>query len=609
MKSMHKKWAGLAALIGLMTAANLSHAQQPAHRIHVDCSRSVGGDGSLQAPLNTLAALNALSLAPGDTVLLRRGSSCPGTLMPQGSGTEAQPIRLSAYGEGARPRIVADQQAEEALKLFNQQYWDIDSLDIAGGTVYGVFISGDKGVLHHIHLANLAVHDVMGAPLKHKESGLISISPSHVDSHFDDVLVEGVEAWHTNQWVGIMVGGGNIGFAPESVWNTHVVVRNSAIHDVQGDGIVLFRVRDGLIDSSVAWSIGMQQTQTTGTPNAIWTWMCNDCTVRRSEGFLTDSPGVDGGAFDVDYGNTKNVVEDSYGHDTQGYCVSVFGAGGVTHDSVVRGNLCINNARSPRMADFQGAIFVWTWDGGSIDGVRIEKNTVYWNPYENRPAMLNRGAISAGPAVFSDNLIYATAPALVESNAQMALAGNTYHFFGAGPVEWTYAGKRFDALAKLQGEAGQETGAHFERHPLKAWAELFPSFVADQRWTLDVELPLQIKPDGLLDSATQQPLVLLESALRQYAAQGLRMQLTLTAADPQLFKTEAFRNLLKDLDLPATTIRTGRSAASAARIVLRRPNGQVAERWAAPLGPAPLGLALRKAYGEPVYAQMPEARP
>ena len=63
-----------------------------------------------------------------------------------------------------------------------------------------------------------------------------------------------------------------------------------------------------------------------------------DLDVRRlhcqgNEAFLTDSPGVDGGAYDIDYGNTKNSVIDNYGHDTQGYCVAVFGAGFVTKES------------------------------------------------------------------------------------------------------------------------------------------------------------------------------------------------------------------------------------------------------------------------------------
>jgi len=120
-----------------------------------------------------------------------------------------------------------------------------------------------------------------------------------------------VTAYGTEQWAGILVGGGNFGEVAEENWNTHVLVRNSVVHDVYGDGIILFRVKDGVIDTSAAWNIGMQPTQSIGTPNAIWTWMCKDCVVKRCEAFLTDSPGVDGGAFDIDYGNTRNSVVES----------------------------------------------------------------------------------------------------------------------------------------------------------------------------------------------------------------------------------------------------------------------------------------------------------
>ena len=206
----------------------------------------------------------------------------------------------------------------------------------------------------------------------------MAITPGTTEQHFDDVLIDGITACNTDQWSGIVVGGDNFGFPQPETWSTHAVIRNSIVHDVQGDGIVLFRVRYSSIESNVAWNTGMQVTQTIGTPNAIWTRMCDQCAVRQNEAFLTDSPGVDGGAFDIDYGNTNNSVIDNYGHDTQGYCVAVFGAGFVTRASTVRGNLCINNGRSPRMADFQGAIFLHPWNGGSIDGLTVEKNTVDW---------------------------------------------------------------------------------------------------------------------------------------------------------------------------------------------------------------------------------------
>lgn len=582
-----------------------ARAEDAGRMLYVDCSRSSSGNGSLQAPWNTLEGLNALTLQPGDTVHLRRGTVCHGMLAAQGSGVEGKPIRLTAYGEGPRPQVVAGGKTEEALRLFNQQYWDIDSLDIAGGSTYGIFISGDNGILHHIHLSNLAVHDVLGGTMKHKESGLVAISPSSAKSHFDDVVVDGVNAWHTNQWVGILIGGGNLGFPPESDWNTNAVIRNSTVHDVQGDGIVLFRVRKGLIDSSAAWSIGMQDTQTIGTPNAIWTWMCDNCTVQRSEAYLTDSPGVDGGAFDIDYGNTKNSVLDSYGHDTQGYCVAVFGAGFVTRDSVVRGNLCINNGRSPRMAEYQGAIFLWTWNGGSIDGLTVEKNAIYWSPFENAPALLNKGNIKPGTATFGNNSIVSTAPFMLESNTALLLSGNSYQYYGTGAPEWQYGGKTFSSLNSLQEAEKQEEGGRFQQAPLRGWPELFVQRDGvEPAWMLDCTLPVILTTDGLIDDTALRQIVVLKSFAQQYAAQGLRVSIEVTSADPKLFSRAAFHNVMTDLDLRGINVTHQTSKDPATRIALRGPNGFLAAKWSEEVGPVALGLALRKALGEPIYAQM-----
>jgi hypothetical protein len=605
MSSIGLRIAKIAAALAFAITALGCVAQGTGRMLYVDCGRAQTGDGSLQTPWNSLGSVNALTLGPGDAVHLRRGSVCHGVLSPKGSGAEGKPIRLTAYGEGTRPQIVADAKAEETLRLFNQQYWEIDSLDIAGGTTYGIFISGDNGILHNIHLSNLAVHDVLGAAMKHKESGLVAISPSSAKSHFEDVVVDGVNAWHTNQWVGILVGGGNLGFPPKSEWNSNAVIRNSTVHDVQGDGIVLFRVRNGLIDSSVAWSVGMQDTQTIGTPNAIWTWMCDDCTVQRSEAYLTDSPGVDGGAFDIDYGNTKNSVLDSYGHDTQGYCVAVFGAGFVTHESLVRGNLCINNGRSPRMAKYQGAIFLWTWNGGSINGLTVENNSIYWSPFENAPAVLNKADIKAGTATFRNNTIVSTAPWMTESNTAMSMAGNSYRYFGSGAPEWKYGERSFASLHDLQESSKQEGSAHFEQMPLRDWPQVFVQRdAAEPAWTLDCVLPVALDASQLFDDSTLQEIVVLKSFSQQYAAQGLKVNIEMTSGDPKLFESEAFRNALADLDLHGIKLTHRAAGADAIRITLHRPNGEVANEWKQATGPVPLGLALRKVLGEPIFAQM-----
>jgi hypothetical protein len=603
MKSICACVVKVAAGLTFVTGTLGLMGQGTGRMLYVDCSLAQNGEGSSAAPWNSLTSLNTNDLHPGDIVHLRRGTVCHGTLSPRGSGTEGEAIRITAYGEGVRPRLIADAKAEEALRLFNQRYWDIDSLDIAGGTTYGIFISGDNGVLHHIHLSDLAVHDVLGETVKHKESGLVAISPSSANAHFDDVLVDGVEAWHTNQWVGILIGGGNLGFPPESDWNTNAVIRNSTVHDVQGDGIVLFRVRKGLIDSSVAWSIGMQDTQTIGTPNAIWTWMCDDCTVQRSEAYLTDSPGVDGGAFDIDYGNTKNSVLDSYGHDTQGYCVAVFGAGFITRESVVRGNLCINNGRSPRMAKFQGAIFLWTWNDGSIDGLKIEKNAIYWSPFENAPALVSRGDIKSDTATFQNNSIFSTAPSLVESNTNLDLRGNSYEYLGGGLPQWNYGGKSFSTLKGLQNGAKQEIGTSFTQLPLERWSQIFPQR-DNATWTLDCVLPVTLDANGLMSDGPLEQLVVLKSLGQQYAAQGLKVKLKIVSPDGKLFKTEAFRNALTDLNVRGIEVTQQVDELAATRITLRGPNGAMAAEWSGQAGPVSLGLAVRKVFGEPAYAQM-----
>lgn len=597
----------LLPLLALLVVLPTGRAQAPTpsasgRHFYLDCSAAQNGDGqSPRFAWNSVAALNTASFGPGDIIAVRRGTICHGSLAPSGSGTNGSPIRLTAYGEGPRPRIVADPNAAQALRLFNQQQWDIDSLDLAGGRTNGIFISGDNGVLNHIHLANLAVHGVMGGAMKHKETGLVSVSPMNAQCHFDDVLIDNIVAWNTNQWVGIMVGGGDLGFPPESDWSSNVTIRNSVIHDVQGDGIVLFRVRHGLIDSSVAWNTGMQITESMGTPNAIWTWMCDDCTVEGNEAFLTDSPGVDGGAYDIDYGNTKNSVLDNYGHDTQGYCVAVFGAGFVTKQSLVRGNLCVNNGRSPRMANYQGAIFVYTWNGGSIDGLTIEHNDVWWNPFNNAPAILNNAAIAPGTAVFRQNNVWSTAPWMVDSNTSLSLSQNRYHYYGVGGPQFRYGGQRYDNLHDLQVATHQEAGSTEMPLALRLWPPALPK--TSGIWKLHCALPVVLDAYGLLTGDTLRQIATLRSQARQYFASRLEVSLNLTSPDEQLLDSAPFRNAVADLDLDGLTV-THSVAVAAQQITLLSPNGAVAAKWSAPVGAVTLGRVLRDALGEPYYSQM-----
>ena len=414
---------------------------------------------SEEVPWKTLSRVNREVFRAGDEILLKRGATWTGTLSPKGSGQTERPIRIAAYGTGPLP-VIDGGEGEAAIRLFNQEHWEIRDVETIGGNPYGIFISGDEGTLHHLHIRNVVVHDV-GGTVKSKNSGLIVVVSGGPKQTFEDVLIDGATAYRTTQWAGIIVNGASAG--GESMRASNVVVRNCLVHDVFGDGIVLFQVRDGVIEKSVAWNTGMQPTESIGTPNAIWTWSCDHCVVQLNEGYFSDSPGVDGGVFDIDWGNNNNIVQYNYGHDAQGYCVSVFGAGQlVTTNSVVRYNVCVNNGRSPRLAERQGDIFVSTWDGGSLDGLQIYNNTVYWNPPTDAPIVrLDASFTGDGPNLIANNVMYSTVPTLISARQPIPMENNLYWYSGVGDPVWEYDGQVFRSIDAFRSSTGREKSGMF----------------------------------------------------------------------------------------------------------------------------------------------------
>lgn len=377
MPSLRPCWVPVLAILLAAAAAGAD--------FHLDCgggSDTASGRTPAEA-WNSLKRANDEPLQPGDRLLLRRGSRCGGFLAPQGSGHPGRPITAGAYGEGPLPAIEAAGH-DTAVLLWNQSHWRIRDLEVSGSSVHGIFVGGKSGAIRDIEIRDVFVHGVHGA-LKTKNSGLIVVHATG-DAALEDIVIDGALAEKTTQWAGILVNGS--GASDQPLRSRNVAVRNSIARDVWGDGIILFQVKDGVIERSAAWKTGMQPRQSIGTPNGIWTWRCENCVVRECESYWSDSPGVDGGAFDIDWGNVNNTVERSYGHDTLSYCIAVFGAANLTTaNSLIRGNVCAGLGRSPRLARNHGAIHLYTWNGGLLDGVRIEDNVIEWDAAIRTPAI------------------------------------------------------------------------------------------------------------------------------------------------------------------------------------------------------------------------------
>lgn len=595
--SAARRVALAAAAVLALSGAALHGQTQPAsggHSYFIDCSAAAAGDGSHEHPWNLLGAAQAHVFAAGDRVELARGTECRGAFAPQGSGLEGNPIRLTAYGKGPRPRIVASAEDRQVLLLFNQEYWQIDSLDLSGANKYGVFVSGDAKAMHHLYLKNLYVHDVYGGALKNKDNGLVLIGRSSETAYVDDVLVDGVDAAHTNQWSGIMVGGGNYANGPNPILNRHVTVRNSTAHDVYGDGIIVFRSQDGAIRASAAWETGMQQTESTGTPNAIWTWTCTDCTVEDNEAYVTDSPGVDGGAYDIDWNNTRNTVQRNYGHDTQGYCVAVFAAGFTTSESVVRDNVCVNNGMSPRLAALQGALYLHTWNDGPIKGLSISGNTIHWNPpVADASAIVSDALVKGSPITFVNNRIVSSASRIYRSNADFAPSQNTYTVQGE-PL-FTLGGRKDATLAELQ-KAGKEEGS--------AIAQPSPEPPAARPLQIEAYLDLKLDEDGLLSPEVRGQLVVLRDLAGEYGPEKLPVLVHLRRHGDADAEANALQDL-EDVYPGALHFDSDNSSAGAATLVrIENANGSPVKSWQGSQNAATLGGAVRELLGAPQYSHM-----
>ena len=573
------------SLLAFFTMTAAAHATT----YYVDCAAGHDAHDGLSpaTAFGTLAAISSRTFVPGDKILLNRGTTCKGIFSAGGSGTPEAPIVLGAYGNGSAP-VIDGGTYISAVWLYNQQGWHIENIETRGGTLYGIHIGGDSISLTHFRITNVAVHDVNGV-LTSKDSGLIVISPSAHITAFNDVIIDGATAWNTNQWAGIEVVGASYSSNMDGLHGKSITVRNSVVHDVYGDGITLYVVQDGLIEKCAAWRTGQQPTETVGTPDGIWTWMCNNCTSQFNESWLSNSPTLDGGAFDIDWGTRNNVVQYNYGHDAKGYCASIFGAENLTTaNATIQYNVCVNNARDSAMALRQGDIFLSTWDNGFINGASIHDNAIYWSPAADAPVLNNTAAFTGStPNIFKHNTIISAVPSLILSNSSLWLDQNQYWVLNGATPKFQYGGSQPVDFTAYQAASGQDRHGRFA--PLPAAPATPPLGSMDSSVLGDAQgSPALI---SLLDAsdASHSQLVFLRSMQEQYWAKGLKIRI-LGSPDPDW--------RLDGIPVSSDQTPTAQALGFARPLTfLVSADGQIVQRWSGFAPAQNLGLATQKLLG------------
>ncbi len=287
---------------------------------------------SAAAAWKSLAKVNAATFQPGDTVYLKAGSVWSGQLLPHGSGIKELPIVVTKYGGSQKPRIDGNGIVGSAtLHLNNGKFWEISDLEITNsadvaGDRRGVLISAsDFGLVEHIILRNLDIHDVKGtvgnddASKRTAGIGIETTTDRGAATRFDDIVIENCSIYNIDN-TGIYTDNLIFRNTPGGAdWIkrrfTNVVIRNNTIHHIAKNAMIIRLFDGGLIEKNVCYETALK---TTG--NTMFTSSCSGTVFQYNEGYfnrasLQGGDFGDGSMYDADLKSSNIIFQYSYSHD------------------------------------------------------------------------------------------------------------------------------------------------------------------------------------------------------------------------------------------------------------------------------------------------------
>ncbi|MEO7588532.1 MAG: right-handed parallel beta-helix repeat-containing protein, partial [Arachnia sp.] len=396
-------------------------------RYFVDCQAAGGGTGILEtSPLNTLVAASALTLAAGDEVLLKRGTTCVGALTYTGfSGEAGKRIVINAYGDvAANAPVINGAGVPETVRIDNGEHWEIRNLEITNKTDSasdyttrrrGIVVAlTDFGRGTDYVVTDNYVHHVWGQNKKDLGgSGGIQFEAyagtATIPTAFDGVEIAYNDVRNVNR-SGINVGsdfrkrnsvGGSIGGNDFYPWGP-LHIHDNLVSNVGGDAIVNQFAQGSVIENNTVWNSANMHggKSNNGNNAAVWSWDSDYVTFRANHIFDTRMVAGtwDGTAFDADYGTAGNLFEYNVTHDNQGGFMLFCGCGGLSTDTVMRYNVSLNDGGGADSHTEGPRVF---FNAGQSDG-EVYNNTFLLYPN----VQLSKGGANGSTAVLFANNVF-----------------------------------------------------------------------------------------------------------------------------------------------------------------------------------------------------------
>ncbi|MFC5723783.1 right-handed parallel beta-helix repeat-containing protein [Streptomyces gamaensis] len=393
---------GSTATAATARADDARRAEQTTYYLDCVAGNDSAAGTSPATAWRSLGKVNSLAFRPGDTLLLRKGTTCAGQFVPQGSGTAARPVSVGAYGTGDRPRIMAS-DARAAVYLHNTQGWEIRGLDISdpGQNVTdpraGIYVElTDFGTGSHYVFTDNYVHDVAGCDCTNPGQpggGIVfNATGSQMLTAFSGITVK-------DNTVRSVSG---IGIGTSSLWArrpeyrsgpgtaygpyTDLLIEDNRLTELGGDGINITNGQHAMVQNNTVEGYGLKAT----TDHAgVWAWNSDYTTMQYNTIGGGDAGKFGAFAFDVDGADTGDLYQYNFTHDNGGLMLVCSVEGLPSDRPTIRYNISQNDR------DSSGGVIILACTKQTNIG--IYGNTVYaptagtlwWNDSPDTPLVAN----------------------------------------------------------------------------------------------------------------------------------------------------------------------------------------------------------------------------
>ncbi|MFC1764312.1 hypothetical protein ACFL6U_19840 [Planctomycetota bacterium] len=345
-------------------------------------------------------------LQPGDAILLERGGQFFGMLAPRGTGTEAKPIRIDAYGEGPRPQIHAMGLHQAGLRLTNPSYWEVQGLEITNtdgtddeqGDLFGIlaYYEDVEGTYRHLYINDFYIHHVNGAVAGKGRGGIhVQVDNGLRASKLDDLRITnnriedvgGVGIANSEKYsnVDLLEDGG---LFTENLW-TRVYVAGNYLNRI-GRNCIIARVSENVV---YEYNV-LANSSRYDKGHSLFCFDTLGITIQYNEAYGnvgTDS--ADRGGFDADYNCANTLIQYNYSHDNEWFCGIMKKA---NRNVVIRYNISQNER--------QGFYFYGFESSKLCESVHIYNNTHFVSA--GNSARVNVKDRTPLNTIFENNIFY-----------------------------------------------------------------------------------------------------------------------------------------------------------------------------------------------------------